>query len=131
VDVFSCSGLRISGDGTKVFCFAVTSIKAWSIWTGDPVGGVKLVGQNLYLDPLHVDGSRIWVQSENLSTQGWDFGTPGSPPVPLFNVSTERPHLDITGGVRWGASNLDRIVDRGTGEEVFQLSGRYAEPCRV
>ena len=116
-------GLRISGDGSKVFCFTGKSIQAWSMWTWEPMSEVELVGQNLYLDPLHVDGSRIWVQSEDSSTQGWDFGISGSPPIQLSNMSTERPHLDFIGSYR--------IMDRVTGEEVFQLSGRYAYPTEV
>jgi len=124
-------GLRISGDGSKVFCFTGKSIKAWSMWTWEPMGEVELVGQNLYLDPLHVDGSKIWVQSWDSSTQGWDFGISGSPPIPLSNMSTERPHLDFIGGDKWQTNGPCRIMDRVTGEEVFQLSGRYANPSEV
>jgi len=124
-------GLRISGDGSKVFCFTGKSIQAWSMWTWEPMGEVKLVGQCLYLDPLHMDGSRIWVQSRDSSTQGWDFGISGSPPIPLSNTSTERPRLDFIGGSTWQTIGTCRIMDRVTGEEVFQLSGRYAEPYMV
>jgi len=128
VDVSKSEGIRISGDGTKVFCFTGKSIKAWFMWTGEPMGDVELVGQNLYLDPLHVDGSRIWVQSNDSSTQGWDFGILNSPPVLLSNMSMERPCLDFIGGTTWQTSSPSRIMDRVTGGEVFQLSGRYEKP---
>ena len=125
-------GIRISGDGSKVFCLDREYIKAWSVWTGEPVGRVKLkMGNNPYLDPLYVDGSRIWVKSRDSQTQGWDFGISGSPSIPLSNVSAERPRLDFIGGPAYLTSTPFRIVDRVTGREVFQLSGRYAEFSEV
>jgi len=131
VDAPECLGIRISGDGSKVFCLTREYIQAWSVWTGEPVGKVNLEMRNPYLDPLCVDGSRIWVRFMDAPTQGWDFGIPGSPPVPLSNVSAERPHLDFIGGTIYHTSAPSRIIDRVTGGEVFQLSGRYAEFCKV
>ena len=120
------NGLRISGDGSQVFCILGDSLQAWSIQTGEAVGEVE-VGDNLLQKCLRVDGSRVWVSFKDKPTQGWDFGVTGSSPVILS--SSERPHphpiyniLEMTGlGPTW-------IEDTVTGKVVFWLSGRYAEP---
>ena len=114
--------VRISGDGSKVFCLYSMSIQAWSIQTGEVVGEVKLE----YSGPrrsLSVDGSRIWVHSPVLELQGWDFGILGLPPVQLSNMSS--PHLTDT--KLWDI-HQSRIMDTITGKVVFWLGGRFAKP---
>jgi len=126
-------GLRISGDGSRVFCLAEESIQAWSIHPGELVDEVKLkLGQRWYLDPLQTDDSRIWIQFEDTSAsaQGWDFGISGSP-IQLFDVSTKRPLLDFIGGASWQTVGPYWIKDTVTGKEVFQLSGRYVKTWEV
>ena len=118
-------GLRISGDGSKVFCLDGNFIRACSVWTGEVVGEVE-IGDGTHLDPLCVNGSRIWVQLWDLPTQGWDFGIPDSSPIKLLNTSSDRPRLDFIDGPWWDGPA--RIKDTATGKEVLQLSGRYAEP---
>jgi len=50
--------IRISGDGTRLFCLYWRFIQAWSIWTGEIVGGV---GHSvLYQKSLTVDGNQTW-----------------------------------------------------------------------
>jgi len=112
--------LSISGDGSKVFCLDGKLIRAWSMWTWEPMGEVEAEEWE-YLDPLQVDGSRIWVQLKDQSTLGWDFGTSSSSPVPLSNPSSERPHLNVIYDP-WS------IKDTVTGKDVFRFSGRYTEP---
>ena len=125
-------GLRILGDGSKVLCLDSRSIQAWSIYTGEAVGEVKFEsGQIEFLDPLQMDGSRIWIRLKDSLTQGWDFGIPGSPPIQLSDVSTTRPPLDFIGGASWQTEDLCWIQNTVTGKEVFQLSGRYAKPLQV
>ena len=123
------SGVRISGDGSKVFCLGEKSIHAWSIWTGEPMGKVELEDE-AYFDPLYVDGSKIWVCFEDSQTKGWDFGTSGTSPIQLSNTSLDEPHLDLIGGTGWNPSPCI-IKDAITGKEVFQLVGRYAKPVEV
>ena len=121
--------LRISGDGTKFFTLTNESIQAWSIHTGESMGEVKLeLEEGFYLDPLQMDGSKIWVQLKDSSTQGWDFGLPNSPPVPLSTGPAERPLLDFIGGASWQTKGPPWIKNIVTGKEVFQLSGRYVGP---
>ena len=125
---FELKGLRISGDGSKFFCLTETSIKAWSIYTGEHMGEVELelVGK-WYLDPLQMDGSRIWVRLESLSTQGWDFGISGSSPAILPIGSAGRPVLDFIGGTDWQTPDPSWIQDTVSRKKVFQLFGKYAK----
>jgi len=124
--------IRISGDGSKIFSLYNRSIQAWSMWTWESVGEVKLeLEGEPYLNPLCIDNSRVRICFRNSSAQeGWGFGVLGSSPVP-FDPSTERPHLDFIGGGLWHTSDPCWVKDTITGKEVFQLSGRYAEPLSV
>ena len=131
VVTFSSSlwGLRISGDGSIVFLLLEKSIQAWSIHTETLVGEVKLeLEQGFYLDPLQIDGSKIWIRLKDFSTQGWDFGVLNSPPVILSDESAERPLLDFIGGTYWQTKSPSMIKNTVTGKKVFPLSGRYVEP---
>ena len=121
--------LRISGDGSKVFCLTKASIQVWSIDTGEHMCEM-VMGEYWYLDPLQLDGSRIWIRLRNLSTQGWDFGTSSSFLIPSFIGSAGRPLLDFTCGIYWCAE-APWIWDRISGKEVFRLSGRYANPRKA
>ena len=121
--------LRISGDGSKVFLLHGKSIQVWTIQTGEVVGGVKFEGQPLH-DSLIVDGSRAWVHFWDLCVQGWDFGLPGSTPIPLSNTLPDRPRLCIIGTI-WQNTSPLKIEDRVTGKKIFQLSGRYAKPDKI
>ena len=114
--------VRISGDGSKVFCLWWKSIQAWSIWTGDCVGkvGLKISGSKR---SLTVDRARVWVHSPALEPQGWDFGIPDSPPVQLSSMSI--PHLNDT---KWWDTHQSKIKDIITGKVVFQLGGRFSKP---
>jgi WD40 repeat protein len=118
-------GLRISGDGSNVFCIAYKFVQGWSMLTGEAVGEVE-VGQDSHLNPLHAKGSRIWVDLQNSPTQGWDFGISGSSPIPLSSVSSEELRLHFIPGISQWNNGPSRIEDTVTGKEVFQLPGRYA-----
>ena len=132
LDASWCRGLRISEDGSRVFCLHDGSLQAWPMWTWEPVCEVKLELQGmLHLDSLSIDSSKVWTQTRKSSTQeGWDFGTVGSSPVP-FDPSTGRPQLDFIGGTPWQTNSPSKIKDTVTGKEVFQLRGKYASPSDV
>jgi WD40 repeat protein len=119
--------LRISGDGSMVFFRSGKSIQAWSIWTGEAVGEVRLEHEP-DLGSLTMDGSRVWVHFRDLPTQGWDFGIPGSPPILLPNTFSNRPHLDFIDGTKHWNTGPSRIEDTVTGKEVLRLPGRFAMP---
>ena len=118
---------RISWDRSKVFCVDERSIEAWSIQTGEAAGEVRLEHRP-HLFSLIVDGSRVWVHSEDSSIHGWDFGIQDSSPTPLPNTSLERPYLDFIDGTKGWNTTPSRIEDTATGKEVFQLPERYAQP---
>ena len=113
--------LKISGDGSRVFCLGKGFIQALSVQTGEIVGMVDLNGSSY--GPLTVDDSRVWIYD-----QGWDFGTLGSLPIQLSNISLHKFHPN--GVVLWD-NGLCRIKDTITGKVVFQLSTKYRKPVDV
>ena len=115
--------LRISGDGSQVFCLFFDSIDAWSIQTGDFLGRGRVSFDSLLGDCLlTIDGLKVWVQSN-----GWRFGMLGSPPVKLSGMSQNWPHLYFIGGARKQKSLIPGIQDTATRKVVFQLPGRLAK----
>ena len=74
---------------------------------------------------LIADGSKVWACYPSPEYQGWDFGTPGSSPVQLFNIST-LPNSNML----WDP-NLSGIKDSVTRKVIFQLSGSFAKSVNV
>ena len=118
--------LRILGGGSKVFLLYQKSIQAWSIWTGEAVGAVRLEVEPLF-DSFVVDGSRVWVCSKDSQTWGWDFSFPGSTPILLPDILPGR-HLKFINGNDSESTGPSRIENTVTGKEVFRLPSRYAKP---
>ena len=117
--------LRISGDGTKVFCLYQGSIQAWSIWTGENVGIVR-IGTLSPKRSLTVDDSKAWIHYPQTEYQGWDFGIPGLSPVELSSIST----LHLSGPMVWDIIEF-RIKDTVSGKIVFHLPERFVNPIDV
>jgi WD40 repeat protein len=124
---FRVRDLRISGDGSKVFCLNGKLIQAWSTCTGEAVGEVGLEGWS-YLPAKHVyiSGSRICVHYYGIPSQEWDFGISGSSPVLLSNTSSEKPCLCPSWNL-W-SDDSSEVRDTDTGKRAFQLFGRHAKP---
>jgi WD40 repeat protein len=119
--------LRISEDGSKVFCMKSNTIYAWCIWTGEVMGEVDM-GSARYIDSfLNTDGSRVWAHLPG-GIKGWDFGVPDSSSIKKCTEPPNRPHLDFIGGIRNRRTFLPGIEDTTTGKEVFRLPSRYARP---
>ena len=119
-----CSyGLRISGDGSKVFFLIeiepVTTIQAWSMWTWELVGEVQIQKEHL-LNPFCSGGSIVWVQSLDFTASGWDFGISGASPIPLSDSPSEGYCLEFQ--QQGGLYVLKNTVTR---KEVFRLDGKY------
>ena len=74
---------------------------------------------------LIVDGSKVWACWNESNYEGWDFGTPDSTPVELPNAPT------LPGPSECWDSKQARVKNPATGEVVFQLSGRFANPVSV
>ena len=113
--------LSISGDGSRIFCLAASSIQALSVQTGELVGKVEIEFSH-DLRFLTIDGSKVWVCYPGPKYQGWDFGIPGSSPVQLSNIPT-LPNSSVL----WDP-NLSAIKCPVSGKVVFQLSGSLAKP---
>ena len=126
------AGLRISGDGSKVFNVCMDDFKGriqvWSIQTWELVGEVDLEAGYFYcIDPFCADGSKLWVQDENLISKGWDFKLSASSPIPLSNSSSERPYLDFINGT--SLETIPSFVKNTvTGKDTFRLFGKYEAP---
>ena len=118
--------LKISEDGSRVYCLNEVSIQALSVQTGEIVGKVDFSSH--FSGLLTIDGSRIWVCLSKSEYQGWNFGTPGSLPVQLPNIPPHKLHPN--GTMLWN-TGLCRIEDKVTGKVVFQLPERYGEPVDV
>ena len=135
-------GLKMSGDGSKVFLLEDKYIQALSIQTGEAVGWVRLEGRvrlesrmqskgKPLFGPLVVDGSRVWVYSDDVQTQGWDFGVPGSIPIPLPNLSLGMHHLAFIEGTIEQPTCALMVEDTVTKAKVFWLYGEYTTPSVV
>jgi len=118
---YSAYSIRISGDGSKVFCLCWKTLQVWFIQTGEMMG-LELEDSEV-LRSLTVDGSRVWVHSPQSEPMGWDFGIPGSSPVQLLNI----PMLQPKDTKLWYIGQSG-IRDAVTGEVVFQLAGRFVNP---
>jgi len=119
--------IRISEDGSKIFCLYWRAIQARSVQTGEVVGRVEIG----YVHPrrsLTVDGTKVWIHYPESEYQGWDFGTQGLSPVQLPNMPPDRSYLTNT--VLWD-TDLIRIKDVVTGNVVFQLPERFINPTAM
>jgi len=111
--------LRVSGDGSKVFCLSKTFILAWDIQTGETVDNIKNVKDLSHVHKiLLIDGSKLWTQSTLYETQRWDFGILGSSSVEQSGGLPDCFHLSDT---KLWEFNTSRIKDIVTGKVVLQL----------
>jgi len=118
--------LRLSEDGSKVLCLRIGYIEAWSTWTGEVVGKIR-VGIPYDHIVLILSGPSVWVHSPySLACDGWDLGILGSSPCQL----PQTPVLHLSDTKLWDIGQ-SRIRDTTTGKVVFQLGGRFANPLDV
>ena len=122
--------LRISEDGSMVFCLDQHSIQAWSVWTGDVIGQKYHCLALFDGSFLVVDGLRVWTPFETgqSKARGWDFGGPDLSTIELFNAPPNWPCLNFVGIVREQRLSLPGIEDTATGKVVLQLPGRLVRP---
>jgi len=109
--------IRVSGDGSKVFCVYSRYIYAWDIWTK---GAVTKIGcWYNWGKILKTDGLKVWTELESPSSGDvleWDFGIPSSSPVELPNGLPDRLHLNDA--MVWEIS-MSRMKDVVTGKVVL------------
>jgi len=112
--------LRISGDGSRVFCLYSHYVQACDIWTEKAIGGV---GFQDSIEEFLIVGSTLWAKIFPQQDRGWYFGIPGSSPVQHFKSYPGGFHLNST---KWWDTRISGIKDTVTGVVVFQLSRKPA-----
>jgi len=128
--------LRVSGDGSKVFCLYEESIQAWDIWTREAVGKGEFQSNKnkesfFSSSPSIVatDASKVWINAGFfMGVHGWDFGILGLPPHKLSNELPDMHHLNDT---KLWEIDMSRMKDIATGKVVFQLPERFGKPLHV
>ena len=123
-------GLRISGDGSRVFYVTRADIQSWSMETQELITYQSLVADR-FLDPLCMNNSKILVRLERSKTEVWDFGAPGSTSIQLSKISSDKPQLNLVDIGRWSHGSPIRIEDNVTGKDVFQLHRKYADHSAI
>ena len=123
--------LRISGDGSMLFCIHHGFIQVRNVWTGvivDKVWYEDLDGVEL----LAMDSSRVWVRYYDtldfMPSRGWDLGPSGFSPI---KRSTKPPQELHFGSSKLWDSSQCRISDTVTGKVVFQLPARCGTPVDI
>ena len=121
---FYIDDIKISTDGSKVFCLYRSTIEAWSVRTGQHIGSVDF---NLR-GPLTliVDGSRVWDYYSPTKWEGWDF----DPHLPIDLSRTPPSKLHSNGIILWDIGLL-RVQDIVSGKILFQLSAGLGMPADV
>jgi len=117
--------LRVSGDGSKVFCLYGKYIQSWDIWTSETVGQMGFQQQGKEI--IAIDGSKIWA-IDGWRFLGGDFGIPSASPVGLSIEPPDRLHLNDT---KLWEINMSRMRDMVTGKVVFQLPERFGKAVHV
>ena len=123
--------LRISGDGTRAFGPDTRNIQTWSTSTGRSTGAISFERPLDSNSPSFiVDGSRVWIRSENSPAQGWDLRNPRSPPLSSPSMPSDKRHLDFIqvddiNGSDNGSTRVEKAITR---KEVFRLPERFSQP---
>ena len=111
-------GLKVSGDGTKIFGLGDGRIEVRCAQTGKYVGGAWLEGG--IGSGLIVHGSKV--EYEGKKGWGWNFG---GQEASDFGELPDRPCLDV---IDWSDGRRVKprwIEDTVTGRRVFRLPERY------
>ena len=133
----SVEDLRVSGDGSKIFCLYKESIQAWDIWTGEAVGKLRaqdvelrtgdrmVAGEEMHI--IGIEGSKIWVHvsgSGQYCEGRWDFGISGSSLAQFYPYEDSPDRLCLNDNKVWETS-MSRMEDTVTGKVVVQLPRRF------
>ena len=112
--------IKISQDGSRVFCLYLESLQALSAETGEVVSRVEVWAADSYLT---VDGFVVQVHQSGSKTQGWNFGTSDVSPMQSLGVS---PHQHYLNGetLQWDPF-LCGIKDEATGKVIFWVPKKY------
>ena len=118
----SICSIKISQDGTRVFCLYPGSLQVLSAETGKAVDQVKYENYGAFAPSLIVDGLGAQVFYPGTEHQGWNFGISDGSLVQLPDVSP--PQHYINGTLQWDPS-LRGIKNETTGKVVFWIPEKY------
>ena len=118
----SICNIKISQDGTRVFCLYQGSLQALSAETGEVMGQVKFKSSGILAPSLTADGLRAWVHYPDSEPQGWNFGISDPSPIQLLDVSPHQYYLNST--LQWDPS-LRGIKTGVTGKVIFWVPEKY------
>ena len=113
--------IKISQDGSMVFCLYEESLQALSAETGKGMSQVRVKAFGIHLT---VDGCGVWVHYSTSEYQGWKFGISDLTPIQLLDVSPHQHYLNST--LFWDQS-LHGIKNEATRKVVFQASEKYGD----
>ena len=134
--------IMISEDGTLVFAAGRRYtkdegyIRTWCTTTGTPIASQRIQwpDRKLYL-PITVDGPTVWIRFGSSLVKGWDIKNLGSVgPIESSDIPSERHRLSliqVDGEPEGQDGDPTRIVDTVTNEEVFRLTGEFAQPVKI
>ena len=114
--------IKISQDGSRVFCLFEEFLQALSAETGKVLGQVKVKDRQFRFGYLSVDGFVVWVCYYNSEYQGWSFGISDPSPVRLLDVFPYQCYLNSS--LRWDSS-LYGIKNEATGKVAFLVPEKY------
>ena len=117
--------IKISGDGSRLFCLDSEYLQVWSSLTGEVMSQIR-VGQSLPPEFLTVDGLRVWIHDHKSNCLGWDFGNPDLGPFCL--PSTPSSKLHPSGSLLWDRISC-RVWGMATKKVIFQLAAGFGKPA--
>ena len=112
--------IKISQDGSRVFCLYEESLQALSAETGEVIGQVEV---RAIPSQLIVNGSGVWIHQYGSEPQGWNFGTSDVLPIWLLDVSPYKYYLNGK-TLQWDPY-LFGINNEATGEVIFWVPKKY------
>ena len=118
--------IKISTDGSKVFCLNEYAVEAWSILTGQHVGRMTFECSSL-TGFLTMDGSKVWVYYSPTEWMEWSYEVSDSP-TQLSRTPPSKLHPNSI--ILWDIGLL-RVQDTVSGKILFQLSTALGMPADV
>ena len=118
----SICSIKISQDGTRVFCLYLRSLQVLSAETGKIMDHVKYENYGNFSPSLILDGLGAQVHYPGSEHQGWNFGISDGSFVQLPDVSPPQHYLN--GALQWDPS-LRGIKNEATRKVVFWVPEKY------
>ena len=115
--------LKISGDGSTIFCMNWNSVSALSIQTGEEISQVEF-DHGYSKGSLAVEGSRVFLRLISMHGNEWDYEVLDS-----FTQLSNKPPTKVHpgGGILWDIGS-SKVQDIPGGKVLFQLNAGLGRP---